>query len=847
MSSSFEGMQPHKAPGRPATRLLLLPVLAALAMWATGATARGGSSPSTLCGDADGDGAVAGTDIFYLHSYLFENGPAPRGPADVDGQLGHTSRDVFAIVSNIVTGQPALVCPPTLPPLEPPLDSTTLLVYDEVFPAATEVFAMRLGLANHDTLVALTLPLRVTVEGQTPFVGEVKFAPRAAAFDLRDAVTDALHGFVTLGGVSFTRESGLVPGTGLLAEVELIIGAADHDRAISLEWTRTPPVEGNDSVNSALITASDLSVIYPLLVGSCEADTDHDGTVDCLDRCPGFDDAADADSDGKADGCDICRGFDDALDADSDGVPDGCDACPGYDDFADADRDGLPDCKDPCTDADGDGYGDPGFPFNTCAVDNCPGKANPTQADADRDGTGDACDNCPGVANSDQADRDGDGHGDLCDNCTGAFNPGQEDGDGDGFGDACDADATRLVQEARLKLTPRQGSDCWGYTAPDGAVYAFMGVEDGIAVVMTDPEIRYIQTIPGPMGSSGQWRDIKTYRHCVYSVSEQSGFRSGLGIADMQYLPDSVHYLGSISINGGTAYTCHNMTIDTVKGFAYLEGSGFGDEVHILDLADPESPRYVRSFGTAPSGIHDVYAHNDRVYVAEGFSSSWSIWDLTDKLNPVMLVRVTVPTGGYLHNIWPTPDGRYCATTEETAHKTVKIWNISNLKSIRQVGEYLAPSGLAHNAHIQDSILFISHYQSGVAAVSLADPEHATPLALFDTYSQGEQAGFAGCWGVYPHTTNGQIFGSNMDGYLTILRLAPACSTVPAGDVDGDLKIELVDVVSLINYVLRAGPPPASTDLADVNCSGDISSADIIYLVYYLFKQGATPCDVCAP
>ena len=61
----------------------------------------------------------------------------------------------------------------------------------------------------------------------------------------------------------------------------------------------------------------------------------------------------------------------------------------------DADNDGVGDSCDVCTDLDGDGFGNPGFPANTCALDNCPSNYNPTQADADSDGIGDVCDLCP--------------------------------------------------------------------------------------------------------------------------------------------------------------------------------------------------------------------------------------------------------------------------------------------------------------------------------------------------------------------------------------------------------------------------------------------------------------------
>jgi len=85
------------------------------------------------------------------------------------------------------------------------------------------------------------------------------------------------------------------------------------------------------------------------------------------------------------------------------------------------------------------------------AADNCPGFANPTQANADGDAHGDVCDNCPSAANNDQANLDGDGLGNACnpdrdgdgvldgpDNCPTVANPGQQDFDGDGMGDLCD-------------------------------------------------------------------------------------------------------------------------------------------------------------------------------------------------------------------------------------------------------------------------------------------------------------------------------------------------------------------------------------------------------------------------
>ena len=111
-------------------------------------------------------------------------------------------------------------------------------------------------------------------------------------------------------------------------------------------------------------------------------------------------------------------------DTDADGIADVADNCPtaANPGQADADGDGS---GDACDDSDGDGVVD--------SADNCSAASNPGQQDADGDAQGDACD----------VDDDGDGVADASDNCTGNANPGQEDIDSDGSGDACDSSDDR--------------------------------------------------------------------------------------------------------------------------------------------------------------------------------------------------------------------------------------------------------------------------------------------------------------------------------------------------------------------------------------------------------------------
>lgn len=127
-------------------------------------------------------------------------------------------------------------------------------------------------------------------------------------------------------------------------------------------------------------------------------------------------------------------------DSDGDGLADAWDNCPTVPnaDQANADGDATGDVCDPCTDTDHDGFGNPGFPANTCPTDNCPTKSNADQLDTDVDGTGNVCDNCATIYNPQQEDTDHDGKGNACDNCPLVSNPTQTDTDGDTQGDVCD-------------------------------------------------------------------------------------------------------------------------------------------------------------------------------------------------------------------------------------------------------------------------------------------------------------------------------------------------------------------------------------------------------------------------
>jgi len=214
-----------------------------------------------------------------------------------------------------------------------------------------------------------------------------------------------------------------VQGPGDPAPVQVATGVLSYNRTFSSAgaYTVSCDIEADANFVKPAKTGANLGrATWTLSVG-CPVDSDGDGVGDLCDTCTDFDRDGFGNGGFPANTCPL----------------DNCPSVsnPGQQDF---DFDGTGNACDPCTDIDGDGAGDPALATNTCAPDNCPALPNPGQQDGDGDGRGDACDNCPAAANASQADQDADGRGDLCDNCVALANAGQQDADGDGRGDLCD-------------------------------------------------------------------------------------------------------------------------------------------------------------------------------------------------------------------------------------------------------------------------------------------------------------------------------------------------------------------------------------------------------------------------
>ena len=302
---------------------------------------------------------------------------------------------------------------------------------------------------------------------------------------------------------------------------------------------------------------------------------------------------------------------------------------------------------------------------------------------------------------------------------------------------------------AHVNDYPSEGySDCWGYVAPDGREYALLGVRNGTSILdITDTNnVTEVVFIPS---ASSTWKDIKTYQHYAYVVTEASG---GMQIIDLSDLPNSATVVGTVT----DFQSSHNIYIDVPNAIIYIEGNN-SNPVYAYSLADPVNPTFLSSFGIE---CHDIFARDNIAYISEGSSGSIGIYDLNNPTQPVLLQRLQIPSAGYVHNAWLTDDSHYMMTTEETIGKTIKMWDISDLNNITFTDDILAPGQLAHNAHIKGKYAYVSHYSDGLRIYDISDPYNIVEAGYYDT---------ADDWGAYPFFASGKILISDIDDGLYVV------------------------------------------------------------------------------
>ena len=338
-----------------------------------------------------------------------------------------------------------------------------------------------------------------------------------------------------------------------------------------------------------------------------------------------------------------------------------------------------------------------------------------------------------------------------------------------------DDDSLPVASPGNLNL---QYSGCWGLTVNQREIAVLGAAEHILFFDVTDAtQPQLIGKFAGAQRTI--WREFKSYKDRVYAVSD--GTTEGLMIFDLSGAPDTI-----IRSYWSDEYflRSHTITLDTLSRRIYLNGTNVASSgLLVLDISqDLDQPVLLANLSNLPGGyIHDSYVQNDTIYASSGFDGFF-IFDCTD-LDSVKLLA-QIETGGYNHNSWSEPSGRYIYYTEEIpAGRPIQIVDLAKLTQgeVEISGfilDTLMGPGLGlpipHNVYTRDTLMFNSQYEDGLLVYSVAKPDKPRLIAYYDTHPQNVQYnGYFGNWGNYPWLPSGNIIAGDMQNGLFMLQLKP--------------------------------------------------------------------------
>lgn len=342
-------------------------------------------------------------------------------------------------------------------------------------------------------------------------------------------------------------------------------------------------------------------------------------------------------------------------------------------------------------------------------------------------------------------------------------------------------------------------SDLWGWTDPvTGREYVLLGRVAGAAFIdITNPSSpRYLGLLAAnPSGA----RDLKVYEDHLFFTGDGAG-NHGLKVFDLTRLRDLSE--APVDFDADATYTgiasAHNLIINTESGFAFAVGASGGGNtcgggLHMVDIREPLSPVFAGCYTDTEGLIWQGRTHDAQCVIYHGPDDEFTgreicfalnetairVVDVTEKDVPEPLAAASYPGLGYVHQGWLTEDQQYFFLNDELdelvglASKTrTLIWDVADLEDPILVGEYFGPTAATdHNLYIKGDRMYQANYQAGMRVIDISDPRNPVEVGFFDTTPyEGDPAGFAGAWTVYPFFESGTVVVSSIHEGLFILR-----------------------------------------------------------------------------
>ena len=361
---------------------------------------------------------------------------------------------------------------------------------------------------------------------------------------------------------------------------------------------------------------------------------------------------------------------------------------------------------------------------------------------------------------------------------------------------------------ALFSSRPVSAANVWGFVdLNDNREYAVVGLRNGTAIVeVTDPvSPREVVTIPG---NSSPWREVKVYqtfdtvanRWRAYAYVSTEAANSGLQTIDLSGLPLTAG-LASTNHDTSSQHTVYISNIDFATNTAlpglqpvlYVAGSNLnGGSWRAYSLANPAAPmlsssapstRYMHDSTslvvTGPRAAQCAPDHDPCEVLVDFNVEHVELWDVTDKVQPVLLGTATNPNNRYIHSGWPTTNGSHLIFHDELEEiqlglpTQIYTLDLANLRAPTVALSHTGPTSTTdHNGYMRGTYYYVSHYRRGVVVYDAANPAQLREVAHFDNYltPSANIAGTDGAWGVYPFLPSGNVLVSDIENGLFVLR-----------------------------------------------------------------------------
>lgn len=376
-------------------------------------------------------------------------------------------------------------------------------------------------------------------------------------------------------------------------------------------------------------------------------------------------------------------------------------------------------------------------------------------------------------------------------------------------------------------------NDVWGYVDEAGNEYALVGGTKGTSIVDITIPTAPVEIFYEP-GMESIWRDLKTWGDYAYVTTEAL---NGLLIIDMTPLPSSTSLTTTLYTGpfGSEWQSAHNLYIDSL-GFCYIFGANRGNGgVIILDLnVDPMNPIEVGTFDNWY--VHDGFVDNDTMYLAHISDGFFSVLDVADKSNPILLGTSFTPNN-FSHNVW-SRNNQYAFTTDEVSGGFLGAYDVSDPTNIVELDRIQSSPGngvIPHNVHVNQNHLITSYYSDGVTVHDITYPYNMIEVGNYDTYP-AQTTSYDGCWGVFPFFPSGIIVAADITEGLFVLGPNYIQAAYLEGVVTNSVSLAPVDQVDV---AISSSNQPELSDAIGFYATGMVNGGlyDVTYSKVGYFPQ----------